>query len=320
MRVLLLLAMPGLILVGNSHPRSARAGAERPTMITTSPEVVDDVPTKRVIAGPPPKPAPPPPPPDNSLRVGSQGPAVLALEQHLSQLNYLVGKVDGIFDASTKFGVTAFQKVEGLPRSGKGTDQTLARIQGASTPAPKYTSPADHLEVDIPRQVAFVVRGAKVAYILPIVTGSGKAFYHPKQKRTVHAITPNGTYHIYYKKPGLHISPLGRMYYSSFFNGGIAFHGSPYMVTYPGSHGCVRIPMTFHVWFYENVSPRGMTVYVYGGPKGENPAPTIEEGPPVAGAEGSDQPAASPSPSPSPSPEPIPTQTPTVSPTHKPGD
>ena len=317
MRILLLLAMPGLMLVGNSHPQGIRVKTVAPVMQVVATAVVDDVPSKRVAA--PKQPERPPPPPDNSLRVGSQGPAVLALEERLSQLHYLVGKVDGVFDTATKFGVVAFQKVEGLPRNGKGTDQTLARLQGASTPAPRYTSPADHLEVDIPRQVAFSVRGGQVAHIVAVVTGSGKPFYHPKQRRTVHAITPNGTYRVYYKKPGLHISPLGRMYYSSFFNGGIAFHGSlAAMVMYPASHGCVRIPMPFHVWWYDNATPRGMTVYVYGGPKGENPAPTIEEGPPVAGAEGS-EPAPSPSPSPSPSPNPVPTPSPTISPPGKPG-
>lgn len=317
LKFLVLLALPGLLLLGAPSSRPAVTQVVTTSEAVLVASVVDDVPAKREA---PAQPTKPPPPPDNSLRVGSTGPAVLALEERLAALGYLVGKVDGVFDNATKFGVTAFQKVEGMPRNGKGTDATLARLPIAGTPAPAYTSPADHLEVDIPRQVAFVVRGGKVAHIVAVVTGSGRPFYHPKRKRTVHAITPNGRYRVYYKKPGLHVSPLGKMYFSSFFNGGIAFHGSPFIVNSPSSHGCVRIPMTFHEWFYNNATPRGMMVYVYGGPDGENPAPVIEEGPPVPGAEGSSQPAPSPSPSPSapppsPSPSPSPTDTPDPAPT-----
>jgi N-acetylmuramoyl-L-alanine amidase len=312
MRVLLLLALPGMLLFGRSThtpEKPAPAPIKGSEMAYAPPDVIDDVPGKRVVIAEAPK--KPPPPPDNSLRPGSRGPAVQALEERLASLGYLIGRVDGVFDEATKHGVMAFQKVEGLPRNGRGTDATLARLPEASTPTAKYSAPADHLEVDIPRQVAFVVRGGKVTHIVAVVTGSGKTFWHPKQKRNVKAITPNGTYRIYYKKPGLHISPLGMMYWSSFFNGGIAFHGSRFMVPYPASHGCVRLPMTFHEWFYNTVSPRGMTVYVHGGPAGQNPQPTIEEGPPAAGAEGA---AASP-PSPSPQPEPTPSPSPTPSPT-----
>jgi peptidoglycan hydrolase-like protein with peptidoglycan-binding domain len=312
MRVLLLLALPGLMLLGRStQPETKPAPIKGQEMAYAPPDVIDDLPSKRVEAPAPPK--KPPPPPDNSLRPGSRGPAVAALEERLASLGYLVGKVDGVFDEATKHGVMAFQKVEGLPRNGRGTDATVARLPEASTPAPKYSAPADHLEVDIPRQVAFVVKGGKVTHIVAVVTGSGKTFWHPKQKRNVKAITPNGTYRIYYKKPGLHISPLGMMYWSSFFNGGIAFHGSRSMVPYPASHGCVRLPMTFHEWFYNTVSPRGMTVFVYGGPAGANPQPVIEEGPPAAGAEGaSATPAPSPSPEPSPSPSPTPSPSPSI--------
>lgn len=280
--ILLVLVLPGLLLAGSPTAPSSDAEAKVKTVgksdiLAVAAPVIDDVPPKR--EAPPP---PPPPPPDNSLRVGISSPEVLALEQKLLALGYLVGKVDGVFDAATKFGVLAFQKVEGLSRTGKANDTTRARLDVATTPTPAYTSPADHLEVDIPRQVAFAVKGGKVAHIVAVVTGSGKSYYHPKRGREVRAITPNGRYRIYYKKPGLHVSPLGRMYHSSFFNGGIAFHGSPAAgVPYPASHGCVRIPMTFHEWWYNNVTPRNATVYVYGGPEGENPAPFIEEGTPV---------------------------------------
>lgn len=227
---------------------------------------------------------------DNTPRVGSRSPEVLMIEQRLEALNYLVGKVDGVFDKATQHGVFAFQKVEGLARNGKGDTATLERLKTASTPTPRFTTPADHLEVDIPRQVVLVVRGGKVAWIVHTSTGSGKMFTN--QGYTRRAITPNGRFKVTRKINAMRISPLGELYKPSYFNGGIAFHGNGSVPVYPASHGCVRLPMQFADWFFVTAAPIGQMVYVYGGPDGPNPQPYID-----------DKPAPSPSPSPSPTPE-----------------
>lgn len=235
---------------------------------------------------------------DNTPRLGSKGQQILEIEERLAALGYLVGKVDGVFDRSTQHGVTAFQKVESLARSGRADQATLDRLASASTPAPRYSTPPDHLEVDIPRQVVFVVRGGKVTAILPTSTGSNKNF--TAQGWTRRAITPNGTFRISRKINAMRISPLGQLYKPSYFNGGIAFHGAPSVPVYPASHGCVRLPMQFADWFFANAAPIGMTVYVYGGPTGANPQPQIDDKP--ASPEPSPSPSVEMSPSPSPSP------------------
>jgi hypothetical protein len=147
-----------------------------------------------------PPPAPPvlvPPPAPAVAQIPGQvpvqapnpsGPEVMALEQKLSSLGYLVGKVDGVLDAATKHGITAFQKYEGLERTGVMDGATTTRLQTAQKPTPKFTYPGNHIEVDIPRQILFQVRGGQVLAVVPTSTGNNKKF--TSQGYTRRAVTP----------------------------------------------------------------------------------------------------------------------------------
>lgn len=227
-----------------------------------------------------PVPRPPASPAPAPAAENPSGPQVLALEQKLSSMAYLVGKVDGVLDEATRYGITAFQKVENLPRTGVADAATLERLQTASTPSPAFATPPDHFEVDIARQVVLMVREGKVAAISPTSTGSNQLF--TSQGYTRRAVTPNGRFQIFFKRQGWRVSPLGRLYRPAYFNGGIALHGSYSVPTSPVSHGCVRLPMVFADWLLDN-APVGQVVYVYGGPAGENPQPVLDE-PPLGGA------------------------------------
>jgi peptidoglycan hydrolase-like protein with peptidoglycan-binding domain len=207
-------------------------------------------------------------------QTNAPGPEIMALEQRLTSLSYMVGKVDGALDGATRHGIIAFQKVEGLPRTGQVDPPTLARLDTANVPAPAFNTPSDHIEIDIPRQVVFVVRGGKVSATLPTSTGNNKKF--TSEGYTRRAVTPNGTFRIQYKRQGWRKSPLGMLYRPAYFNGGIALHGSRSVPVQPASHGCVRLPMAFADWFADNASPVGMVVYVHGGPTGENPQPVLD--------------------------------------------
>lgn len=255
--------------------------------------------TKSVPPPSPPPPPPPSPPPAAPLApvppVNPSGPEVLALEQRLAGLGYLVGKVDGVWDGATKHGVTAFQKVENLPRNGTADVATMTRLQSAARPSPAFATPPDHFEVDIPRQVVFMVRGGQVAAISPTSTGNNKNF--TSQGYTRRAVTPNGRFQINFKRNGWRVAPLGRLYRPAYFNGGIALHGSNSVPTVPASHGCVRLPMQFADYLLDN-APVGMVVYVYGGPTGPNPQPILDEPPLPA--------PPPPAPVPVPEPEPVP--------------
>ncbi|MGH2717986.1 MAG: L,D-transpeptidase family protein [Actinomycetota bacterium] len=249
---------------------------------------------------PSPSPSKSPPPPDPNPHLGSTGAEVLSIQQKLSSLKYMVGNVDGTFGAGTRDGLTAFQKVEGLPRSGEADPATIAKLATATTPTPTYATPPDHVELDIAHQVVYVVRAGAVTAILPTSTGSGKSF--TSQGWTRKALTQNGVFKIYWKVDGWHQAPLGDLYKPSFFNDGEAFHGYPEVPTYPASHGCARLPMEFADWFYANAAPYGETVYVYGGPSGPNPDPVVQ----TSTATNAPPDLSSPEPSPSPSPSPTP--------------
>ncbi|MEX0790720.1 MAG: peptidoglycan-binding domain-containing protein, partial [Actinomycetota bacterium] len=118
--VLLAVASPLLLVVfalndGAPGP-SAAASSTREVGVSLLALATDTASETLAKSVPPPPPPPPPAPaaPAAALPANPSGPEVLALEQKLQSIGYLVGKVDGVWDGATKHGVTAFQKVEQL--------------------------------------------------------------------------------------------------------------------------------------------------------------------------------------------------------------
>src|SRR5687768_8587701 len=88
-------------------------------------------------------------------------------EKRLANLGYAVDNADGKLDFNSRHAIMAFQKVEGLKRTGVLTASVLEKMREASTPAAKHEGPA-HVEVDITRQVLFMVNDeGKVTLIVP---------------------------------------------------------------------------------------------------------------------------------------------------------
>ncbi len=161
-------------------------------------------------------------------------------EKLLSEKGYWVTKVDKIKDPSTFHAVTAFQKVEGRKRTGVLNSDELEAIRNAERPIPVFIG-AKHIEVDLKRQVLFLVdEDDIVTHILPVSTGNGKAYYQDGKKQT--ANTPRGIFKITRQIKGIRKAPLGILYHPNYFYGGFAIHGSNSIPFYPASHGCVRIP------------------------------------------------------------------------------
>jgi lipoprotein-anchoring transpeptidase ErfK/SrfK len=184
----------------------------------------------------------------------------LEAEQILSDLGYWITKVDGASDDSTRQAVMAFQKVEGLKRTGVLDDQVLEAIRNASRPAAKYSGAA-HVEIDISRQVIFLVDdNGQVTKVLSTSTGSGERYF--ADGKWERAYTPRGHFMISRQIHGIRKAPLGTIYNPSYFNGGIAIHGSNSVPATAASHGCARIPRFADKDFVDMVSI-GMPVYVY---------------------------------------------------------
>jgi len=206
------------------------------------------------------------------LGVGARGPEVAALEGRLDALHYDVGKVDDVYDQNTAYGVTAFQKVTGMARTGRATDDVVAALATA-TPPPALVPDggSDRVEVDIPRQVLFLYKAGALQKILTISSGSNQRFCSDGYCRK--AVTPGGSYSIYRQGRGWEYGPLGGLYNPAYFNDGIAIHGAQSVPAQPASHGCIRIPMAAAEWFPGQVSI-GMAVHVVGVP-GQPPTPGV---------------------------------------------
>jgi lipoprotein-anchoring transpeptidase ErfK/SrfK len=177
-----------------------------------------------------------------SLAAGARGEGVWLLERRLQELHYAV-QVDGYYGDDDVEALYAFQKVEGLPRTGAVDATVWSRLQTAQIPRARY--PGDHVEIDKTRQVLFVVRGGKVLLVVATSTGAT-------------GNTPLGVWHVYRKVVGYDWV----LYYPSYFLRGFAVHGYPDVPPYPASHGCSRIPMWVATTIY-GLMPPGSLVYVY---------------------------------------------------------
>ena len=179
-----------------------------------------------------------------SLGPGSAGPSAYALDRRLADLHYALGQVDGYYGQDDFDAVIAFQKLHGLPRTGRVDTRFWSELQRAHVPQARH--PGDHVEVSKEIQVLFLVRDGKVALIVPVSTGAT-------------GNTPLGTWRVYSRVPGYNAL---QMFDSSFFVGAFAIHGYHSVPPYPASHGCVRIPIWVAPRIYASID-YGTTVYIY---------------------------------------------------------
>jgi len=178
----------------------------------------------------------------------------------LDQLGYWVDLDAKGNDASLRHALIAFQKIEGRNRTGVLTREELEALRVTQMPGTLETG-YPHIEVDLHRQVLFVVDVAGVPLrILPISSGSGEFFTEGGETRQ--AITPTGRFKVNRKIEGWRKSPLGSLYYPNYFYYGVAIHGNPSVPARPASHGCIRIPM-FAARKFSEIATIDMVVIVY---------------------------------------------------------
>jgi N-acetylmuramoyl-L-alanine amidase len=195
----------------------------------------------------------------SALALGSSGARVVNLERALELAGYLTGPVDGQYSDQTEQAVIAFQKTIGHQRTGVVSPHEYLEILHAKRPDPPLKRSGRYVYVDLARQVLFEVRNGVVTHVLPVSSGGGYTYY--EYGAAAVANTPTGEFHLYSKITGWQHSPLGWMYYPSYFDGGYAIHGDSYVPSYPVSHGCIRIPMWDAIPFFDR-NPVGTTVFV----------------------------------------------------------
>lgn len=243
-------------------PVSKSSTSTRPPPTTTTSVVTTSTTATTVAASAP------------GLGMGDSGAAVQALQQRLTDLKYDPGTIDGHYGTETWQAVVAFQKSMGLSRTGRATPDVLNALPTAASPGPLVPGGgANRVEIDLPHQVLMLYEGGQLVRTMMISSGGGYRYCvanPPGPDQCDVAITPGGSFHIFYKFLGVQTDKLGQLFNPLYFNGGIAIHGEPAVPLYPASHGCVRIPMSESIWFFNRVS-LGEPVYVVGGSKAPVP-------------------------------------------------
>ena len=167
------------------------------------------------------------------------GADVLALERRLTELRYDVGPMSGYYDYDTRLAVMAFQKVQGLPRTGVADAVTRARLGTPLAPALRRPLQGLSVEIDLTKQELLYARDGVVQRILPVSSGNNELY--TVDGITSRAVTPVGSFRVQRKINGIRVSRLGQLFQPAYFVGGYAIHGSPSVPAYPASHGCIRV-------------------------------------------------------------------------------
>lgn len=175
-----------------------------------------------------------------TLKNGMSGADVKTMQSKLWSLHYWMPGVDGVFGYGTQQAVWAFQKVQGLPRTGTWGPVEEAAVAKAKVPLARYRN-THRIEVDKARQLLMVNWGsASAKWVFNTSTGANKRFY--AWGRWYSGSTPSGTWRIYRRTTtGWVTGALGSMYKPYYVVGGIAIHGSADIPAYNASHGCCRL-------------------------------------------------------------------------------
>jgi peptidoglycan hydrolase-like protein with peptidoglycan-binding domain len=196
------------------------------------------------------------------LKIGASGADVASVQRRLAELGYRPGGTDGNFGVEMLSAVTAFQKHEGLDRDGVVGADVRTHLAHPTGAGPRSTTPTPHVEVDLDRQIAFLVLPGGTT-IIDVSTGSGKTYVTPGTTTPQVAYTPTGTFSVYRAVDAPVVAPLGTLYKPLYFKEGWAMHGEPVVPPYPASHGCVRTHDWDQDWLFPNI-PVGTQIVIYG--------------------------------------------------------
>jgi N-acetylmuramoyl-L-alanine amidase len=208
------------------------------------------------------------------LQQGDEDPEIAELQNRLAALGYRPGPANGSFGTETASAVLAFQKAEGLQRDAIVGDDVRDRLQNPQAEGPESSDPGPRVEVDLDRQIMFVIDRQGDVTTINVSTGSGKRFQSAEEgKGIVVAHTPVGNYTVQRSIDGVRNAPLGSLWRPLYFDGGWAIHGNPHVPAYPASHGCVRTA-DIDQDFVFSVLDVGNAVSIYGKnpPPPDNPA------------------------------------------------
>jgi hypothetical protein len=206
--------------------------------------------------------------PSRVLWLGARGTAVRRIQARLAALHYYPGKVNGRLGLATMEAIWAFKAVQHLRTDAANANEISVQTERAMV-RPRRPQVlvrhggAERIEVNLRTQVLVLYKHNRISLISHVSSGGDCL---PNQG--CGWITPDGNYRANWFASGWLTVPLGRMYNPVFFIGGtFAIHGDIPVQWYPGSHGCVRIPVDVASWFYRVIRisySDGTPIYIRG--------------------------------------------------------
>lgn len=198
-------------------------------------------------------------------------------QEILYKFGYPVGTIDGIFGPVTARSFCMFRQMSGMTVNRNGlTSDLLTKLKAydgkysslGKIPAPNREGKNTYLLAQQTCQAMFYVEKGYYKRVIPISTGMADH------------TTPNGNYSLGGTQRGwscsteyqngctrhtegrfVNISNYGNMYNKRLFkpnpSGNYLVHGSTSVPTYPASHGCIRVPIAYSDWMYDNVGNDG---------------------------------------------------------------
>jgi N-acetylmuramoyl-L-alanine amidase len=186
------------------------------------------------------------------------------LQRHLTELGVFRGEIDGKYGRETAAAVVAVHKLAGIERSTTWAVEDWTIELDHSLILAQHPDEPDRLEVDLGRQVLFVIRDSEVAAVIPVSTGNGEVYWS-KNSGYVTARTPRGNFRLFKHVDGWRVNYLGALYKPWYFTPYYAVHGSSSVPPYPASHGCVRVP-TWESNHLDGLLTIGLPVHIWDQP------------------------------------------------------
>jgi len=208
--------------------------------------------------------APPAAPALTALAPGASGPQVTLLQTTLRDLHLYRGPIDGTYGEQLGSAVVAFHKLFRLERSDAWNlgDWSLVGLDAFDVPNQRPGEP-NRIEVDIGRQLLFLVFDGTLEGIFPVSTGSGGT-YISSSGNVAWSYTPRGDFTLFRFRPGWVHTRLGAIHNPWNFTYSFALHGFGSVPTHPASHGCIRV----HLWDSDWLAARlwlGIPIHVWDG-------------------------------------------------------
>ncbi|MBI5156467.1 MAG: murein L,D-transpeptidase [Acidimicrobiia bacterium] len=199
------------------------------------------------------------------LEPGDSGPDVARMQQALADAGFYHFEIDGVFGRGTETAVIALHKYLGIDRTATFDSLDWVRLAQLPPPGiPNRWNEKDYIEIDIARQLLFLVRGGRVTQILPVSTGSGNVYWSVRNGSWATSRTPRGDFVLQNHQYGWGCdSVTGWCVYKYWgFSRFYGVHGYRSVPTYPASHGCVRVTIADADWLEPHLFI-GMPIHVW---------------------------------------------------------